>query len=98
MLKVISRASFRRSSSDTQFGILSAEQPIQTAPRPAIRESCFESYDSASIMIKWWFYDGNHDINQPQIQDKIQGKARFRCPSFSRFGRCGEKSCGVSKI
>jgi hypothetical protein len=33
LLKVISRASFKRSS-DTQFVILSAEPPIQTAPPP----------------------------------------------------------------
>jgi hypothetical protein len=34
MLKVISRASYRRSS-DTQFGVIPAEQPIQTALIPA---------------------------------------------------------------
>src|SRR5712664_2049030 len=86
MLKVISRASFRRSS-DTQFGILPAKQPIQTAPRPAIRESCFEPYDSASIVIKRWFYKSNRELKQHQIQDKIQETARFRYSSFSRFGR-----------
>jgi len=40
MSKVISRASFQRSS-DTQFRVLSAEQPIQTAQPQAFRFACF---------------------------------------------------------
>jgi len=40
MSKRISRASFQRSS-DTQFRVLSAEQPIQTAQPQAFRFACF---------------------------------------------------------
>src|SRR5467141_3147891 len=94
MLKVISRASFQRSST-IHFGTLSAEPPFQ--PAPPNHFSCYERHVYDRLAIKRWFYANNRESKQ-HIQKKIHAETRFRFPSFSRFGRCSQKSCGISKI
>src|SRR6266403_3149825 len=95
MLKVISRASFQRSST-IHFGTLSAELPFQPAPPPIIFLA-IERHVYDRLAVKRWFYANNRESKQ-YIQEKIHAETRFRFPSFSRFCRCRQKSCGISKI
>src|SRR6267378_20672 len=95
ILKVISRASFQRSST-IHFGTLSAELPFQPAPPPIIFLA-IERHVYDRLAVKRWFYANNREFKQ-YIQEKIHAETRFRFPSFSRFCRCREKSCGISKI
>src|ERR1700730_2944382 len=98
MLKVISWASFQRSS-DTQFATLSAKQRFKLDRyRSTNQELLDENGMVALYLVRWCLYAGIHGFREDQIQYKTQAEARFRCPSFSRFGRCGEASCGRSKI
>src|SRR5882672_11461928 len=63
MLKVISRASFQRSST-IHFGTSSAELPFQSAPPPANHFSCYERHDYDRFAIKRWCDANNRESKQ----------------------------------